>query len=395
MKISIVLTLSLILIVASDSDCSTTKCFTSALQNLLVDEMTQRKENSEEPTLPTVTPFSSLSSDFNAEGICGKIWTDAGGTCCKQSEIKNRADVLIEKLQKRMSARYNALNKGNDKLLNKLEDIATKIKSSKSTLLSNGVSESHQDTWTTLIDTFRETSSQHQSEKADALNSMKTCMKAISEYRIKTWCLSCAGIDGDVLATDGFYLNSRVIISESVCQDLTDKCGKVMAYFRKIRSVDLIMRQLRKGIKGNDKEGVTSDLGFSKLAIFESEQECASDISSCKSNKTKRNSFCNNFFMNVDDDELWGDGKLLEVNLEEITGRLLSATGSTQIKMKKQNRILDTLTYSYGIALVGEHGLDMTALSANYQVSEDQFKEQSYATILNINVVLALLYFYF
>lgn len=51
---------------------------------------------------------------------------------------------------------------------------------------------------------------------------------------------------------------------------------------------------------------------------LDNDKACAKDISSCKSDNTKRQNFCNRITLNKDDDKTWGDGKLLKVTLETI-----------------------------------------------------------------------------
>lgn len=379
------------MLLAPDRVYSESTCNTEAMENLLVNSQTERKENSLEPTLSTVTPLSSKSSDFKAEGICGKIWTDAEGSCCKQSELQNRADTLIKKLQMRMSARYHSLNNGNDKILNRMEELETKVKANNSNTKSS--TDPSEVDWIGLIAGLKDVYSRNQQDKNDALDNMKTCIKAVADYRIKSWCLSCAAFNGASLKTENFYSRGRIQVQQPVCEDLIDKCAQVMTYFRKIRAADAILRKLRKSVNGSDKEGVSSDIESNSQEKIEVYNECSKDISACKSDQTKRENFCNYFQMNIDEDKLWGDGKLLQVSLDEIGSRLLGSREASQLKTNQ--RILEKNTDYQGIIMVNQEGLDMTALTANYQVSEDQFKQEAQACILSISAVLALLYYFF
>lgn len=227
----------------SDEDGETTsaQCNSNAIQTLLTSNNAQRKENDSEDDYDDLTISSTpATSGWDGNGICGKIWTDAKGTCCKQDQIKTRADLLIEKLKKRMSGRYDAMEKGKDKILEKLNDIETKLNAQISTM--NGNSLEYSQSMTSTITKLKTTTTENENEEKEATQKMGACIKALAEYRVKVWCTACAATGSSVLNTSNAFTGSKLNVDSNTCSDLVEKCGEVMAYFRRIREGDRILR---------------------------------------------------------------------------------------------------------------------------------------------------------
>lgn len=224
------------------------------------------------------------------------------------------------------------LEKGREKALDQLQKLEDRLTQMKAKIEAKGrVNGTKVDEWKATVQKLRASSSKDETRAKEAIDQFKTCLKAIAETRVRVWCLACANTGGSPLDTTNFFEGNKINVKEGTCKSLIDKCGKVMTFFRKIRAADRIMRKFRKAATGKDKDNASSDIEENSDTDLDDDSTCMDDLETCKSNEGKRKGICHRFKLNKDDDKTWGDGKVLDNDVDNLptdTERLLASTNS-------------------------------------------------------------------
>ena len=377
-------TITITLLIMAIAGQAYTACNNTAFDVLIKAAAANVKVEDNEVALPTATLQASVATTGFVDGkACYKIWTDAQGTCCKQDEIQARADALVEKIKARMNRRFEMIREGKADILDKLEEIKTKIAAKKAKAEGKGTAAAKITELVTTIDKLIANKAKDEALQKKALDNLPACTKAIVENRIKVWCLACANTGGSPLNTANLIgADGKIEINPAACGTIIEQCADVYAFFRKVRGGDRIMRAFRKALNGKDKPNAPG-LTKNTDAELDADQKCVDDIAKCKNETGQRNAFCNRFKLNRDDDRTFPDkgyGEVKPGNFDEEENRRILQRNF----LNQERRILQTNSAD-GTANVSANGADLNNLNAGYQVDISNF---SYSNILNAAIVL-------
>ena len=280
------------------------ECNTSAISKVLTGEGLDVKEAVKEASFEAFVPEASVkTTGFVASGICGQLWTQAGGTCCNQAKIQARADKLVEKTQAKLQKRYDMVNKGREKLIKNLDKLKEKITAlkgkepvpaagGKRMLKANELTKREKfEKFEGEIDKLKALNPDDDKLNEEVKQKMATCLQTMIETRVKIWCLACANKEvGKTLDTTNYFDANGVLVSRETCETLITNCGQVFAFSRRIREADKILRRAKgtMGETANAPNGTDSELPDNSEADLNGEKECTADITTCKSNQAKR-----------------------------------------------------------------------------------------------------------
>lgn len=339
-KTTINITLLFALLLAGSSLCVAV-CNTLALAHTLTGPDLDNKESAAEGDFATFTPLQAVqTTGFDANGICGQIWTQAGGTCCDQAAVKARADKLVEKTKAKLTKRWDMIKKGRENLIQKLDTMKTRITTLKGRepqpqpgriLVGEPTKRERFEALETMIDKIKSLNPDDSTLAEEAKAKHALCMQTLVETRVKIWCLACASKDAAAtLNTTDYFDANGVLVNQSTCEALITNCGHVFAFMRRVRQADLALRKAKatSEIPAQPQRllrilQTDLDLEDNSDTELDGDKECVDDIATCKSNNGRRQGMCGRFNLFKDDPKVFGDDKLMKIDPSAIPTRIL------------------------------------------------------------------------
>jgi len=213
--------------------------------------------------MPGVRTYDSPRLDgYKAEKFCGAAWSENGGTCCNQRDLKKRARAWKFTLR----YRYKAFKRGIRKfksIVKRAHKIVQWVESQRENLCrphqnntQSGrrrrrgrhhynpnrtvLTDEQVDQIKELLESYAQDA--NLTNRTDhGVSYIKTCFPTIQAFKINGLCLKCSGNATSYFnATTGLYS-----IAPSTCDTLLEKCAPVEALYHEVMRLYEVIYQLK------------------------------------------------------------------------------------------------------------------------------------------------------
>lgn len=345
-----------------------------------------RREVPDEPALTPVTPLAApAASGWAADGICGAIWTQQGGSCCNQADIKARAENTVKIYTKRAESRYKRLRKGLENFLKKLNQMKTKLENLKA---KNANKAAEVDPLLAKIAVLQADADKDPELIEKALASLKDCQKAMLDLRIKFWCVLCAKKAASPIDTMNLFDNGAVKIDAGSCSNLVGFCASSQHVMRKIREIHLILDKAHKSSKGHERSGGNSNRSENASAVLSDSAACANNADGCKTNAVNRKKFCAAIGVNAETEEATGDDSTTaatQTGLDQADVRLLTSV------QRDNARVLQGTAAGTGLASEDATAVSLSTMNTGFTINASDFTEKGFSKVIAVGMLFTII----